>query len=71
MRILLIFILLTLLLAACRKKAAEIKCYECNMTYGSGISAGIQYPCTTNISQWQREQKDTNGDPLQSDCKEK
>ncbi len=61
---------LSLLFLYCKKQKDNVKCYECEMTYVSGVSAARQYPCTNNIAQWQKEQKDTNGDPLQSVCKE-
>ena len=55
----------------CEKKADDVHCYECEMTYASGLSAATQYPCTSNIAQWQKEQKDNNGQQINSVCKEK
>jgi hypothetical protein len=66
-----VFFLLFGLGAACQKKQPEIKCYECEMTYISGIPAGTQYPCSSTIDQWQKEQKDNNGNPMASVCREK
>jgi hypothetical protein len=55
----------------CEKKEDNVHCYECEMTYASGISAATQYPCTANIVQWQKEQIDNNGQQINSVCKEK
>jgi hypothetical protein len=59
-----------LFLCGCQKKVIEVKCYLCDMTYSSGIPAGTQYPCSADIAQWQKEQKDNNGNPIQSICRE-
>ncbi|NTS43569.1 hypothetical protein HRG84_22005 [Flavisolibacter sp. BT320] len=54
---------------ACSKEEEVPKCYECEMTYAGGLPASIQYPCTTNLAEWQKAQKDNNGDPITSSCK--
>ncbi|HEV7329681.1 MAG TPA: hypothetical protein VGN63_01475 [Flavisolibacter sp.] len=64
-----IMILFLLSATACTKNTIPPTCYECEMTYANGIPAATQYPCTTDINQWQKEQKDNNGDPIASTCK--
>ena len=67
MKKMMIFFLLTSF--ACTKKKIPVTCYECEMTYANGLPAATQYPCTANIKQWQKAQKDNNGDPITSTCK--
>jgi hypothetical protein len=57
--------------SGCEKEEVKLTCFECVMTYSTGLSAGMQYPCSTDIAQWQKEQKDNNGQPITSVCKEK
>jgi hypothetical protein len=64
-----IFILLFAAMA-CSKQEDPVNCYECEMTYADGQPAAIQYPCTSNINEWQKAQKDNNDEPIQSSCKD-
>ncbi|MBB1286377.1 hypothetical protein HRH25_18480 [Flavisolibacter sp. BT320] len=65
-KILLLFLLPAL---ACSKDTKPVTCYECEMTYANGDPAAVQYPCTKDIKQWQKDQKDNNGSAITSVCK--
>lgn len=63
-------ILLLICCLGCQKSKPDVKCYVCEMTYSNGTSAAVQFPCVPDIEEWRSEQKDNNGNPLLSACKQ-